>query len=65
MGPREVGREGMLERKRARREGDREFRNAREDAGLEMDEGTLMGGGDSFQARCVFRSLLPSVFLVF
>lgn len=52
-GPREVGRERMLEKKREKREGDKAFRDAREDAGLEMDEGTLMGGGDSFQDRCV------------
>lgn len=53
VGPKEVGREGMLEKKRARREGDREFRNAKEDGGLEMDESILMGSGgkDSFKAQ--------------
>lgn len=54
-GPREVGRERMMEKKREKREGDRAFREAREDAGLELDEGTLMGGGDSFQDRCVLK----------
>ncbi|EIM83565.1 uncharacterized protein STEHIDRAFT_101856 [Stereum hirsutum FP-91666 SS1] len=50
-GPREVGRERLMEKKREKREGDKAFREAREDAGLELDEGTLMGGGDSFQDR--------------
>ena len=53
VGPREVGRERMLEKKRERREGDRAFRE-RGDEGLEMDEGTLMGGGNSFKAQWVF-----------
>jgi len=53
VGPREVGRERMLEKKRERREGDRAFRE-KGDEGLEADEGTLMGGGDSFKAQCVF-----------
>jgi type IV secretory pathway VirB10-like protein len=52
VGPREVGRERMLEKKRERREGDRAFRE-RGDEGLEMDEGTLMGGADSFKAQWV------------
>jgi len=50
VGPREVGRERMLEKKRERRESDRGFRE-KGDEGLEMDEGTLMGGGDSFRAQ--------------
>jgi hypothetical protein len=53
VGPREVGRERMLEKKRERREGDRAFRE-RGDEGLEVDEGTLMGGGSSFKAQWVF-----------
>lgn len=53
VGPREVGREGMLEKKRAKREGDRAFRE-RGDDGLEMDESTLLGGGDSFKAQYAF-----------
>ncbi|KAI0257400.1 hypothetical protein BJV78DRAFT_1366445 [Lactifluus subvellereus] len=53
-GPREVGRERMLEKKRERREGDRAFRE-RGDEGLDVDEGTLMGGGDSFKAQIARR----------
>lgn len=47
VGPKEVGREGMLEKKRARRESDRAFRE-RGDDGYEADESTLLGG-DSFK----------------
>jgi len=54
VGPREVGRERMLEKKRERREGDRSFRE-RGDEGLDIDEGTLLGGGDSFKARIARR----------
>lgn len=60
VGPREVGRERMLEKKRERREGDRAFRE-RGDEGLEMDEGTLMGGGDSFKAQWVFPISSPHI----
>jgi hypothetical protein len=52
VGPKPVGREGMLEKKRAKREGDRAFRE-RGDEGLEVDESTLLGGGDSFRDQCV------------
>ncbi|KAH7886349.1 hypothetical protein F5I97DRAFT_1937211 [Phlebopus sp. FC_14] len=48
VGPKEVGREGMLEKKRARRENDRAFREKGDD-GFEADESTLLGGGDSFR----------------
>ncbi|KAJ7589451.1 hypothetical protein C8J56DRAFT_33594 [Mycena floridula] len=48
VGPREVGRAGQLEKKRAKREGDRAFRE-KGDEGLEVDESTLLGGGDSFK----------------
>ncbi|KAG6895608.1 hypothetical protein C0992_000378 [Termitomyces sp. T32_za158] len=48
VGPREVGREGMLEKKRARREADKNFRE-KGDEGFEADESTLLGGGDSFK----------------
>jgi hypothetical protein len=52
VGPKEVGRAGMLEAKRARRENDRAFRESRDDSFAEVDEGTLgLGGGDSFQDR--------------
>lgn len=54
VGPREVGRERVLEKKRERREGDRAFRD-RGDEGLDVDEGTLLGGGDSFKAEIARR----------
>ncbi|KAI0347903.1 hypothetical protein BDW22DRAFT_1341155 [Trametopsis cervina] len=54
VGPKEVGREGMLEKKRARREADRSFREKGDD-GFEADDSTLMGGGDSFQERIARR----------
>jgi len=54
VGPKEVGREGMLEKKRVQREGDRAFRE-KGDEGLELDESTLMGGGDSFKERIARR----------
>ena len=50
VGPKEVGREGMLEKKRARREADKSYREKGDD-GFDMDDSTLMGGGDSFQER--------------
>ena len=59
VGPKEVGREGMLEKKRARREGDRAFRDKGDDGFVEADEKTLLGGGDSFRERYfVFSRLL-------
>ena len=61
VGPKPVGREGMLEKKAVRRESDRAFRE-KGDEGLEVDEGTLMGGGDNFQTMWVF---LVSTFLLF
>ncbi|KAJ7116783.1 hypothetical protein C8R43DRAFT_1038023 [Mycena crocata] len=54
VGPREVGREGALEKKRARREGDRSFRD-RGDDGFEADESVLLGGGDSFKDQIAKR----------
>ncbi|KAI0307959.1 hypothetical protein B0F90DRAFT_1807302 [Multifurca ochricompacta] len=53
IGPRSVGRERMLEKKRERRENDRAFREREE--GLDIDDGTLMGGGDSFTAHIARR----------
>ena len=50
VGPKEVGRAGMLEKKKAQREADKAFREKGDD-GFDVDEGTLMGGGDSFQAQ--------------
>ena len=52
VGPKEVGREGMMEKKRARREGDKAFREKGDDGMVETDEATLLGGGDSFKERC-------------
>ncbi|KAF5384014.1 hypothetical protein D9757_006919 [Collybiopsis confluens] len=54
VGPKEVGREGLLEKKRAKRENDRTFRD-RGDEGLEADESVLMGGGDSFKQQIARR----------
>jgi len=54
VGPKEVGREGMMEKKRVRREGDRAFREKGDD-GFEADEATLLGGGDSFKERIARR----------
>ncbi|KAK0500904.1 hypothetical protein EDD18DRAFT_1307457 [Armillaria luteobubalina] len=53
VGPREVGREGMLEKKRARREADKSFREKGDDA-VELDDSALFAG-DSFQARIARR----------
>lgn len=50
VGPKEVGRAGMLEKKKGQREADRAFREKGDD-GLDVDDSTLMGGGDSFQAQ--------------
>ena len=50
VGPKPVGREGMLEKKKLKRENDRDFRD-KTDEGLEIDEKTLMGGDDSFKAQ--------------
>lgn len=58
VGPREVGRERMLEKKREQREGDRAFRE-KGDEGLDVDEKTLMGGGDSFKAQWVLPCITP------
>jgi len=55
VGPREVGRERMLEKKRERREGDRAFREKGDDGFVEADEKTLMGGGDSFREQIARR----------
>ena len=40
----------MLEKKKLKRENDRDFRE-RGDEGLEINESTLMGEGDSFKAQ--------------
>jgi hypothetical protein len=52
IGPKQVGREGMMEKKRARRDDDKAMRDRKEDGGLEVKEEVLMGAGssDSFKA---------------
>ncbi|KAH8836046.1 hypothetical protein DL96DRAFT_1455451 [Flagelloscypha sp. PMI_526] len=55
IGPRAVGKEAILEKKREKAAGNRAFREGKEDAGLEVDEQTLMGGGDSFKAQIAKR----------
>ncbi|TBU37490.1 hypothetical protein BD309DRAFT_932305 [Dichomitus squalens] len=54
VGPKELGRAGQLEKKKAQREANRAFRDKGDD-GLDVDESTLMGGGDSFQAQIARR----------
>lgn len=61
VGPKPVGKEAMFEKKRAKREGDRSFRE-RGDDGLELDESTLMGGGDSFREQMARRDTNKSRF---
>ncbi|KAG8931251.1 hypothetical protein FRC01_001598 [Tulasnella sp. 417] len=55
VGPRETGREGMLEKKRLKRESDRQARGEKDDAFMEVGEDALYGGSDSFQARIAQR----------
>ncbi|KAG8689934.1 hypothetical protein FRC09_012194 [Ceratobasidium sp. 395] len=57
IGPKQVGREGMMQKKRAKREDDRAMRDRKEDGGLEVREDVLMGAGssDSFQAAIAKR----------
>lgn len=45
----------MLEKRKVQREGDRSFREAKDDTFGEIDDSTLMGGGDSFQTRIAQR----------
>ena len=51
VGPKEIGKAGMLEKKRAKRDDDKAFRERGDDGFVEADEKTLMGGGDSFKQR--------------
>ncbi|KAF8515812.1 hypothetical protein BU17DRAFT_93227 [Hysterangium stoloniferum] len=55
VGPKDVGREGMLEKKRAKKEGDKTYRDSKEDGGLEVSEDVLFGGGSSFKERLAQR----------
>lgn len=52
IGPKQVGREGAMEKKRARRDEDRAMKDRKDDRGLEISEDLLMGAGgsDSFKA---------------
>ncbi|TCD67899.1 hypothetical protein EIP91_011833 [Steccherinum ochraceum] len=56
VGPKAVGKEALLEKKRAKRDADKSFRE-KGDEGLELDEDTLMGAGgsDSFKAQIARR----------
>ncbi|KAJ3505649.1 hypothetical protein NLJ89_g7310 [Agrocybe chaxingu] len=49
----------MLEKKKMRRENDRAFRE-KGDEGLEVDESTLLGGGDSFRDQIARRDMAKS-----
>jgi len=51
VGPKEIGKAGMLENKRVKRENDKSFRERGDDGFVEADDKTLMGGGDSFKER--------------
>lgn len=51
VGPKEIGKAGMLEKKRAKRDNDKAFRERGDDGFIEADDNTLMGGGDSFRQR--------------
>jgi hypothetical protein len=50
VGPKESGREGMLEKKKVQRENAKSHRDAKDEGGLELDDDVLMGGSDSFKA---------------
>ncbi|KAF8594559.1 hypothetical protein BDV93DRAFT_535071 [Ceratobasidium sp. AG-I] len=57
IGPKQVGREGAMDKKRARRDEDRAMRDRKEDGGLEVSEDLLLGAGssDSFKAAIAKR----------
>jgi len=55
VGPKQVGREGQLEKKRVQRESNRAVQDAKDDAGLEVNDADLMGGGDDFRAMIARR----------
>jgi hypothetical protein len=48
--PRNTGREGKMEEKRAANQVNKEFREKDTTGGLEVDESVLLGGTDSFAA---------------
>lgn len=49
MAPRATGRDALIEKRREKNAANREFANRKEDDGFEMDDSTLLGGGDDFQ----------------
>lgn len=51
VGPKEIGKAGMLENKRAKRENDKAFRERGDDGFMETDDNSLMGSGDGFKER--------------
>jgi len=55
VGPKEIGKAGMLEKKRVKRDNDKAFREKGDDGFVEADDKTLMGGGDSFRERIAQR----------
>jgi len=55
VGPKESGREGMLEKKRVARESDKSYRDAKDDGALEFNDNDLLGGSDSFKAAILRR----------
>jgi len=57
LGPKPIGREGQLEKKRAQRETNRAARDQKDDTMGDWDDATLMGSGDadSFKARIAQR----------
>lgn len=59
IGPKEVGRAGQLEKKRAQRESNKAAADAKDDAGLEINDRDLMGGSDNFHDMSVIPSFFP------
>ncbi|GJJ13105.1 hypothetical protein Clacol_007355 [Clathrus columnatus] len=55
VGPKDVGKERMLEMKRVKREGDRSYREGKDEGGYEVSEDVLMGSGSSFKERLAQR----------
>jgi hypothetical protein len=51
VGPKEIGKAGMFEKKRVKCENDKAFKERGDDGFVEADDKTLMGGGDSFKER--------------
>ncbi|KAH0837804.1 hypothetical protein J3R83DRAFT_6001 [Lanmaoa asiatica] len=62
VGPKKLGQQGMLEKKRAWRENDHTFREKGDDE-YEGDESMLLGGKDSFRDQCVVLFLTHLMFI--